>query len=150
LFSALIRHPKTVLGVTSKAVAIWLVVSAKSSVITASNQFCFWSFLFISAELIGIHRKYLITNKLHYALQYCQATIVIILFVVYMAESTGKTIRFPKLLLEAIQKCADAREKSFSEVVVETCEARHVKHEPTLSDRVTALEGKVIDIEARL
>ncbi len=65
-----------------------------------------------------------------------------------MAESTGKTIRFPKPLLEAIQRCADAREMSFSEVVVETCEARHDSH--SLASRVSTLEQQVSDIEARL
>jgi hypothetical protein len=67
-----------------------------------------------------------------------------------MAESTGKTIRFPRKLLEAIQKCADARDKSFSEVVVETCEDRLVKHEPTISDRVGILEQKVCEIEGKI
>jgi polyhydroxyalkanoate synthesis regulator phasin len=65
-----------------------------------------------------------------------------------MAESLGKTIRFPAHLLNAIQKCANAREISFSEVVVETCEAQYAEH--SLASRVTKLEQQVSDIEARL
>jgi hypothetical protein len=65
---------------------------------------------------------------------------------VYMAESTGKTIRFPDHLLAAIQKCADAREISFSEVVVETCETKYASH--SLASRVATLEQQVGDIEA--
>jgi hypothetical protein len=67
---------------------------------------------------------------------------------VYMAESTGKTIRFPDHLLIAIQKCADARDISFSEVVVETCETKYSSH--SLASRVTKLEQRVSYIEARL
>lgn len=65
-----------------------------------------------------------------------------------MAESKGKTIRFPDQLAIAIQKCADAREISFSEVVVETCEAKYAEH--SLASRVTKLERQVSDIETRL
>jgi polyhydroxyalkanoate synthesis regulator phasin len=65
-----------------------------------------------------------------------------------MAESLGKTIRFPRDLLNAIQRCADAREISFSEVVVETCEAKYAEH--SLASRVTKLERQVSDIETRL
>jgi len=65
-----------------------------------------------------------------------------------MAESKGKTIRFPEDLAIAIQKCADAREISFSEVVVETCEVQYNSH--SLPSRVAKLEQQVSDIEARL
>lgn len=65
-----------------------------------------------------------------------------------MAENKGKTIRFPDQLAIAIQKCADAREISFSEVVVETCEAKYNSH--SLASRVTKLEQQVQSIEARL
>jgi hypothetical protein len=65
-----------------------------------------------------------------------------------MAESLGKTIRFPRDLLNAIQRCADAREISFSEVVVETCETKYSSH--SLASRVSTLEQKVSGIEARL
>jgi polyhydroxyalkanoate synthesis regulator phasin len=65
-----------------------------------------------------------------------------------MAESIVTTIRFPKELKIAIQKCADARKISFSEVVVETCEAQYNSH--SLPSRVAKLEQQVQDIEARL
>jgi uncharacterized protein YlxW (UPF0749 family) len=65
-----------------------------------------------------------------------------------MAESRPITIRFPKQLFEAIKKCADAREKSFGEVVVETCETQYSSH--SIASRVSTLEQKVNDIEARL
>ena len=65
-----------------------------------------------------------------------------------MAESIVTTIRFPKDLKIAIQKCADAREISFSEVVVETCEAKYSSH--SLASRVTKLEQQVQSIETQL
>lgn len=67
-----------------------------------------------------------------------------------MAESKGITIRFPQNLFDAIKKCADARGKGFGSVVVETCEERYVKHEPTIGDRVRALEKEISEIKARL
>jgi hypothetical protein len=65
-----------------------------------------------------------------------------------MAESKGRTIRFPEDLANAIQRCADARKISFSEVVVETCEAQYNSH--SLASRVTKLEQQVQSIEAQL
>jgi len=70
-----------------------------------------------------------------------------------MAESKGRTIRFPEDLANAIQRCADARSTdtkkvTFSEVVVETCEAQYNSH--SLASRVTKLEQQVQSIEARL
>ncbi len=65
-----------------------------------------------------------------------------------MTESTGKTIRFPPDLLMAIQKCADARGMSFSEVVIEACESKYKMH--SIPYRVEILEKKVADVEARL
>jgi len=65
-----------------------------------------------------------------------------------MAESRPITIRFPKRLFDSIKQCADAKDKSFGEVVVETCEERYTKHEPTLANRVATLEQKISDIEA--
>jgi predicted DNA binding CopG/RHH family protein len=67
-----------------------------------------------------------------------------------MAESRPITIRFPKQLFEAIKKCADARGKDFSKVVVETCEERYTKHEPTIADRVKVLEQDVNEIKEKL
>tara|TARA_R110000868_G_scaffold48030_1_gene156675 strand:- start:1058 stop:1258 length:201 start_codon:yes stop_codon:yes gene_type:complete len=64
-----------------------------------------------------------------------------------MAESRPITIRFPQRLFAAIKQCADARGKSFGEVVVETCEERYTKHEPTIADRVKVLEEKVNKLE---
>tara|TARA_R110000868_G_scaffold61920_1_gene187693 strand:+ start:2720 stop:2914 length:195 start_codon:yes stop_codon:yes gene_type:complete len=61
--------------------------------------------------------------------------------------SDPKTIRFPEFLESAIQKCAEARGISFSKVVVETCEERYTKHEPTIADRVKVLEEKVNKLE---
>jgi hypothetical protein len=70
-----------------------------------------------------------------------------------MTESVVTTIRFPKDLKIAIQKCADARSTdtkkvSFSEVVVETCEAKYAEH--SIASRVSTLEQQVSNIEARL
>jgi hypothetical protein len=70
-----------------------------------------------------------------------------------MTESVVTTIRFPKDLKIAIQKCADARSTdtkkvSFSEVVVETCEAKYAEH--SIVSRVLTLEQQVSNIEARL
>jgi hypothetical protein len=65
-----------------------------------------------------------------------------------MAESIGKTIRFPPDLLVAIQKCADARNISFSEVVVETCEAKYVAH--SITSRVANLEQEVSEMKKKL
>jgi hypothetical protein len=65
-----------------------------------------------------------------------------------MSESVGKTIRFPSDLLVAIQKCADARDISFSEVVVETCEAKYIEH--SIAYRVANLEQEVTEIRSRL
>ncbi len=70
-----------------------------------------------------------------------------------MTESVVTTIRFPKDLKIAIQKCADARSTdtkkvSFSEVVVETCEAKYAEH--SIVSRVSTLEQQVSNIEARL
>lgn len=67
-----------------------------------------------------------------------------------MAANKGITIRFPPKLFEAIQKCADARGKKFGAVVVETCEQKLIKHEPTLADRVEILEQKVCEIESKI
>jgi hypothetical protein len=64
-----------------------------------------------------------------------------------MAESRPITIRFPQKLFDAIKKCADARGKDFSKIVVETCEERYTKHEPTIADRVKVLEIKVGNLE---
>lgn len=66
-----------------------------------------------------------------------------------MAESRPITIRFPQKLFDAIKKCAESREKSFGEVVVQTCEERYTKHEPTIADRVKVLEEKVHKLEEK-
>ena len=66
-----------------------------------------------------------------------------------MAESRPITIRFPKMLFDAIKQSANARGKSFGEVVVETCEERYTRHEPTIVDRVKVLEEKVLKLEEK-
>jgi hypothetical protein len=64
-----------------------------------------------------------------------------------MSETTVKTIRFRKPLLDAIQSCADARDKSFSEVVVETCEERLLTHTPSIADWIKSIETRVEALE---
>jgi len=64
-----------------------------------------------------------------------------------MSETTVKTIRFRKPLLDAIQSCADARDKSFSEVVVEACEERLLAHEPSISAWIESIEERVQALE---
>ena len=60
----------------------------------------------------------------------------------------GKSIRFPNQLRLILESIAKEKGISFSEVVVETCEAKYNTH--SLASRVTKLEQQVQSIEARL
>lgn len=60
----------------------------------------------------------------------------------------GKSIRFPNQLRLMLESIAKERGISFSEVVVETCEAQYNSH--SLASRVTKLEQQVQDIKEKL